>query len=294
LPAGDCISAEKADKGYLPLFALCGIQDKNLMIPDPNLTPDPDLNAVLREFATSVQATLGQNFVAAYLQGSLATGGWDEHSDVDFLVVTEHDLTPAEVEAINAMHAEIFKLDTRWAKHLDGSYISRRLVKQEDPTHTPIYYLDNGSTEVELSPHDNTLVVRWMILENGVTLAGPPPQELINPVSAEALRREVRQTMHDWGAEILSGKYQLDNRWAQPFAIIMYCRMLQTLESGRIHSKQAGYEWAIQNLAPQWRPLIERAWAERPSPGWKYSQAADTAEQQLTLEFIRCALSEFG
>jgi predicted nucleotidyltransferase len=254
-------------------------------------TTEPQLNAVLREFATRAIATLGSNFVAAYLQGSLAHGGWDEHSDVDFLVVTEHDLTPSEVSAVNAMHGEIFKMNTRWAKHLDGSYISRALVKTEDPTHTPIYYLDNGSTEVTLSPHDNTLVVRWMLLEHGITLAGPPPHELIDPVSPDSLRREVCQTMRDWGAEILSGDYSIDNRWAQPFAVISYCRMLHTLESGRIHSKQAGYEWAIQNLDPHWHPLIHRAWAERPSPGWKSSQAADTAEQQLTVEFIKYATS---
>jgi predicted nucleotidyltransferase len=257
-------------------------------------TSEPQLNAVLHEFVTRAIATLGQNFVAAYLHGSLASGGWDEHSDVDFLIVVETALSSAEVAAINAMHGRIFKMDTRWAKHLDGSYIHRELVKKEDPANTPIYYLDNGSTEVALSPHDNTLVVRWMVLENGITLAGSSPQELIDPVSAEALRREVRQTMHEYREGILSGAYKIDNRWAQPFTVISYCRMLQTLETGRVHSKQAGAEWAIQNLAPQWRPLIERAWAERPSPGWKYSQAADTAEQQLTLEFIRCALSEFG
>jgi predicted nucleotidyltransferase len=262
------------------------------MIVNKEPTSEPQLNAVLHEFVTRAAVTLDQNFVAAYLQGSLASGGWDEHSDVDFLVVTEHDLTPAEVSAINAMHAQIFKMDTRWAKHLDGSYICRELVKKEDPTHTPIYYLDNGNTEVTLSPHDNTLVVRWTVLEHGITLSGPKPSELIDPVSPNALRREVRQTIHDWGKEILTGQYAIDNRWAQPFVTISYCRMLHTLETGRIHSKQAGYKWAIQNLVPKWHPLIERAWAERPSPGWKYSQAADTAEQQLTLKFIRYALSE--
>jgi hypothetical protein len=68
--------------------------------------------------------------------------------------------------------------------------------------------------------------------------------------------------------------------------------MLHTLETGRIHSKQAGYKWAIQNLAPQWHPLIQHAWAERPNPGRKFSQPADPHDQQLTLTFIRHALSE--
>jgi hypothetical protein len=255
-------------------------------------TPDQKLNAVLRQFATQAQVTLGQNFIAAYLHGSIAVGGWDNHSDVDFLVIVESPLTTAEVTTVNAMHAQIFKMDTRWAKHLDGSYIHRELVKKEDPTHTPIYYLDNGSTEVTLSPHDNTLVVRWTVLEHGITLVGPKPSELIDPVSPNALRREVRQTMHDWGTEILSGQYPINNRWAQPFVTISYCRMLHTLETGRIHSKQAGAEWAIQNLPAQWHPLINQAWADRPNPGRKFSQPSNPIDQQLTLAFIRHALSE--
>lgn len=256
-----------------------------------NPTTDQKLNAVLQEFVAQVKTTLGRNFVAAYLHGSFAIGGWDIHSDVDFLVIVETPLTSAEVNAINAMHAEIFKMDTRWARHLDGSYIDRELVKKVDSACTPIYYLDNGSTEVSLSPHDNTLVVRWTVREHGVILAGPPPTELIDPVPADNLRREVRQTMREWGAEILSGQYSIDNRWAQPFVTLSYCRMLHTLETGRIHSKQAGTEWAIQNLDPQWHPLIQRAWADRPNPGWKFSQPSDPNDQQLTLNFIRFVLS---
>jgi predicted nucleotidyltransferase len=51
-------------------------------------TAFPDLNEVLRELVSSVQAILGENFCGAYLQGSFAVGDADEHSDVDFIVVT--------------------------------------------------------------------------------------------------------------------------------------------------------------------------------------------------------------
>ncbi len=46
-----------------------------------------ELNAMLNDFVTSVQAILGDNFLAAYLVGSFATGDWDEYGDVDFVVV---------------------------------------------------------------------------------------------------------------------------------------------------------------------------------------------------------------
>jgi hypothetical protein len=37
-------------------------------------TPDPELNAVLQELVTGIRAVLGDNFIAAYLQGSFAVG----------------------------------------------------------------------------------------------------------------------------------------------------------------------------------------------------------------------------
>jgi len=48
-------------------------------------TPYPELNAVLRELVESMQAILGESFVAACLQGSFAVGEFDRHSDVDFI-----------------------------------------------------------------------------------------------------------------------------------------------------------------------------------------------------------------
>ena len=54
-------------------------------------TADPELNGVLRELVTSLQAILQDHFLAAYLHGSFALGDWDVHSDVDFLVRLDHD-----------------------------------------------------------------------------------------------------------------------------------------------------------------------------------------------------------
>jgi predicted nucleotidyltransferase len=252
----------------------------------------PELNAVLNELVASVQAILNQNFVAAYLQGSFAVGDADLNSDVDFLIVVNTFLVPTEISALNAMHRRLFELESHWAQHLEGSYFPKDLLKKADPTRTPIPYIDNGRTEIELSDHDNDLVVRWAVREHGIPLIGPSPTELIDPVPAEKLKQEIRQTMRDWGQEILNGRFDLGSRWAQPYVVLSYCRMLHTQDCGRIESKPAAAQWAIQNLDPQWRGLIERARNDREDKWRKVFLPSDQHDQAQTRHFIRYALTK--
>jgi len=257
-------------------------------------TSNADLNAVLREFVTRAQEIHGDNFAAAYLQGSFAVGDWDADSDVDFLIVIEHDAPESVVAALDTMHARLFRLDSPWAQHLEGSYFPKRLLEYPDPTKTPIAFLDNGSQTLIRSDHDNTVVVRWVVREYGITLAGPTPETLIAPVSATDLRQEVRETMRGWAGDIFAGRYQITNNWAWPFAVLMYCRMLHTLQTGRVGSKPAGAAWAHNALDGQWAGLIERAWAERPNPSLKVRQKAAPADVEHTLAFIRYTLAVSG
>ena len=254
-------------------------------------TSDPDLNAVLQDLVTSAQTILGPNFVGAYLQGSFALGDWDSHSDVDFLVVIDHPLCDAELTALQEMHGRIYDRPSPWAQHLEGSYFPRELLKQEDRAKTPLYYLDNTSRELILSNHDNELVVRWVTREYGLTLAGPDADSLVAPVPAKDLRQEVFTTMNTWGQEILEGEYPIDNRWAQPFAVLSYCRMLHTLHTARITSKPAAAWWAQATLKGRWVDLIQRAWDDRPNPSVKVRQPADPKEVARTLAFIEYALT---
>ncbi len=253
-------------------------------------TPYPELNAVLDEFAAGLQKVLAERFTAAYLLGSCAIGDFDVHSDVDFLVVTEDEVTDDRLVALQTMHARIHDLDSDWARHLDGSYISRRVLRSGDPTRSPLLYLDNGARELVRSPHCNTLVVRWTARERGIALAGPAAASLIDPVPASDLRREVAATMREWAAEIRSDPKQMNNRWYQPYAVLSYCRMLHTLEHGTIVSKPAAAAWAERALDPRWSGLIQRALDQRPDPSLRVRQPADPADFEQTLAFIGYAL----
>jgi predicted nucleotidyltransferase len=256
-------------------------------------TSNSELNAILHEFVKSVQEILGENFVSAYLQGSFAIGAWDNDSDVDFTIVTEHDVSEDDLLALQTMHARIYKLESEWAKHLEGSYFPKEILKGDDPAKKELWYLDNTSDKLILSTHDNTLVVRWVVREYGITLAGITPKELINPISPDDLRQEVLATMQEWADEIFSGLWNLDNRWAQTFAVLSYCRMLHSLHTGRIASKLSGAQWAKSKLDNRWADLIQKAWDDRPNPALKVRQLAEPSEVKNTLEFIHYAL-EFG
>src|SRR5947209_15180796 len=95
----------------------------------PFPTPYPELNRVLRDLVDSVQTVLSTNFVGAYLQGSFAVGDFDLHSDVDFILVTEVELSPSEVHGLQEVHQRLYGLDIPWAHHLEGSYFPKEVLR---------------------------------------------------------------------------------------------------------------------------------------------------------------------
>ena len=253
-------------------------------------TPYEDLNAVLRAFTTQAQAILAGGLIGIYLQGSFAAGDFDRHSDVDFTVVTTAEPSDTNVEALNALHERVFRLEIPWAQHLEGSYFPQGLLRDPASCGQPVWYLDHGSRALVRSDHDNTLVVRWVLREHGIALIGPDPATLIDPFSDDALRREIEAVMRGWGAEILKEPERWSSHFYQTFIVLSYCRMLQSLETGKILSKRAGAEWGKAHLDPSWGKLIDRTWAGRPDPAASSRRPADPADFQATLDFVHYAI----
>jgi hypothetical protein len=254
-------------------------------------TPYADLNVVVRELVARVRNVLGDNFVGAYLQGSFAVGDFDIYSDVDFLILINQDISGDQLSPLRALHADIFKLDCPWAQHLEGSYIPKAALERMPPPPRKFLYLDHGSTELVRSAHDDSLVVYWSLRERGITLIGPEPRSLLAPVPADALRQEVFDTMCTWREQLLTNPNDLDNRFYQPFAVLSYCRMLQTLESGTIESKRAAAMWAKDSLDSRWHQLIQSAWDARPGdPSSKVRQKADSGDLRSTWEYMEYAV----
>jgi hypothetical protein len=247
-------------------------------------TPFDELNQLLVEFVVGGKEVLGDSFCGAYLQGSFALGDADAHSDVDFIVVTTDDVTPEQRAELQALHQTLYALPTSWAQHLEGSYIPRSVLRRLDPDRRPLLYLDNGATEFTLDSHDNTVVVRWLLRERGVVLAGPDPRDLVDPVTADDLRAEMLWALGLWQEWFRSiGSI---NRRALAVAVLSHARILHTLVICEITSKPVAGEWALHELDPEWAPLIRWALEDRPDPWTKVREPADPALLHRTRQFI--------
>jgi predicted nucleotidyltransferase len=253
-------------------------------------TPYPELNSVLQGLVARVQAVLADNFVGFYLQGSFAVGDFDLNSDCDFIVVIERELSMEEVAALQVVHEYIFSLDQHWAKHLEGSYFPKNILRDIAYSGGQLWYLDHGSRSLIRDKHCNTVLVRWVVREYAVTLAGPPPRALVDPIPVAKLRHQIRATMRDFGDEIKAHSEQYNNRFYQAFIVLNYCRMLHDWVRGYPGSKRAGAEWVKANLDPSWASLIDRTWAGRFDPAVAVRTPADPGDFQATLQFVQYIL----
>jgi len=232
-----------------------------------------------------VQSIPGLQFVGMYLYGSLASGDFDKDSDVDFVVVTDNEISGNLFLALQALHMEIATLDSWCATQLDGSYISQRALRRYDPTQTLHPHIDRGKGEtLRMMQHDRDWVIQRHILrEQGVTVTGPASQTLIDPVSADELRQAVREILETWFALMLDDPSMLKSRGYQSYTVLTMCRMLYTLAFGTVVSKPVASSWARETLDERWASLIERAWVGRQHPHLE----AQADEVNATLDFIR-------
>lgn len=258
-----------------------------------NVTVYPGLNAALAELVDRARVILGGNFCGAYLHGSFATGDADEFSDVDFVIVTHEELSADEQNGLQRMHRQLHALETPWARHLEGSYIPVRQLRRIDLARRRFFFLDNGAKELVWDSHCNTAVVRWLLREHGLILAGSDPKTLVDPVSASDLREEALVRVReyaDWAREHTA--VGLMSRWTQPYLVLTFCRLLFTLVEGRVAAKREAAEWALRALDREWASLIRKAVADRPDPWERVLQPAERHLIERTLRFGEYAVAE--
>ena len=140
---------------------------------------------ILAELLEQVQIVLGKEFVGLYLHGSLALGDFDlVKSDIDFAVVTGNHLEAEMISKLKTLHEKLLEVHPETASMLEGAYIPSSMVRCHDfrapaipHVHGDAFYL------AQLESH--WVLNRAILRESGITLAGPTPNSLIDPISLE-------------------------------------------------------------------------------------------------------------
>nr|BBH87537.1 hypothetical protein KTC_22880 [Thermosporothrix sp. COM3] len=252
-----------------------------------NTTPTPyaDVNAVLNELATQLQALLGSHFCGMYLYGSLALGDFDpQQSDIDFLVVTDAELPDELIEELKAFHERFARSGSPWAENIEAAYVPCEALRHTEPTEARYPQVEKEFPFL-LAP----LEIGWSFQRHtlytcGVRVAGPEPRELFEPVAPEDLRRAAAAIVNLWLGEIHSPEW-LDwarSRKNQAFVVLTLCRVLYVLETAQIASKPQAAHWAQAHLGERWSGLIERSLA-----GKYAKEDAPEEDLQETLALIQ-------
>ena len=107
----------------------------------------------------------------------------------------------------------------------------------------------------------NWVLERWTVREHGITLLGPDPLTLIDPISSEELRAAVRKRLSDWVdyANDPDDPGWLGPRGGMAYAVETMCRALCSLATGELPSKQRAVEWALEMLPEPWRSAVARS-----------------------------------
>jgi hypothetical protein len=225
------------------------------------LTPYPEINQVLILLLARAGNILGPQLVGLYLYGSLASGDFDPHSsDIDFCIVTQTELAPETISALETMHQAIWASHLKWAAKLEGAYVPKSLIRHHDPDGPACPSVNEGAFYVANLGSD-WVIQRHVLREWGVVLSGPAPKTLIEPVSAIDIRAAVHGLLREWWFPMLEKPNWLSERGSayHAYAVISMCRALHALQHGTIVSKPVAAKWAQAEFGGQWSDLITQA-----------------------------------
>jgi Domain of unknown function (DUF4111)/Nucleotidyltransferase domain len=252
-------------------------------------TPYREVNVVLLDLTTRIQAILGSQFVGLYLYGSLALGDFDpQTSDIDLIVVTQSELPVEIISELRAMHVKFDHSGSPWAGNVEAAYIPLSALKYPVSSAASYPQVEKG-TELFLAPLEaGWAFQRHTLRERGVVVSGPSPVIFTDPVNLLEMKEAAAAILGKWQEQARQDPGWITwvrERGCQAFVILTICRLLHSLNTGSVASKPAAARWAYQALEPGRRSLIQRALASQHD-----DQEISDIELKDTVDFIDEAL----
>ena len=195
-----------------------------------------------------------------YIVGSIALGEFNEYySDIDFVTVLNHRMTPLEIEKLRAMHQNLEKTFPRWK--MSGSYIQPGDLGKLNGTIEPHPHYHDGILHLDVRNELNA-VTWWELKNHGIAVIGMDARHLVFDVDWDILITTMRENLNSYWADWASQPARmilLYSDWGIQWAITGVLRQFYTFRENTITTKSKAAEYALGCLPRRWHPLIQEA-----------------------------------
>lgn len=210
---------------------------------------------LLSKIKKELPNVLGDNLYGVYVYGSLTSGGFrPTSSDIDCIAVINQSLSRKEIISLRKWHMRLLKKDS-WAHRLELSYVTKLNVTSQ--IGKVIKVVRYWGTKLLEKVSDASSPITWLnILDSGVILFGPDPKEFVPEIKEKQIRDALKMEFDEINKH---PKKFLAEDWSKIYVVLTLCRILYTLQTGEMKSKQVAARWCLANLPKRWRPLVASA-----------------------------------
>lgn len=218
-------------------------------------TQYPEINKLLDELLEKIKSILGEKLVGLYLYGSLATGDFNPNvSDIDLLAALQSEVNTKEFVQLEKMHKEFADEHKKWNDRIEVQYMPIIALKTFKTTDSKAAVISPGEPFHIKEVGKHWLMNWYIVREKGITLFGPDPKIIIEPVSREEFIESVKNHAKSWDEWVQN----MHSQWAQAYAVLTLCRAYFTVQNGDHISKKRAALWLEKEL-PEWISVIQNA-----------------------------------
>ncbi|BBH23587.1 nucleotidyltransferase [Paenibacillus baekrokdamisoli] len=245
-----------------------------------------EIQPLISDFKDLLQSKLPNAVLGFYLQGSIALRGFNKkRSDIDFLIVVNHELTAGELSIIRDIHEEL-KQKHEYYMVMEGQYTTLghldKTIKKPQELYPNYFYgeymgLRNGWI-------DPTSL--WITKYHGISVLGPDVNEINIQVDWDDLLLAMKYNLHSyWTDKVKDYTIFLQDDWVVD-TVLTLGRILYTLQNKEMITKEQGGYYLLAVMTNEWHSLINEALRIR--EGSELEMGFESIEERAlhTLRFV--------
>jgi hypothetical protein len=204
----------------------------------------------MAEFREGLFTSLGNNFVGAYLHGSIAFPEFNpEGGDIDFYVVARRSLNGTEIKSLAHLHRSL-AAKFEFGSKLDGFYIPYAAARMHENPRNLVYgahgRIRRGGSDDAWALHREHFARSAYI-----RIYGPRASRIFSRPN----RKEIRSALYR--QLVYVRKIIGSDPW---WSVLNLCRLVYAFKTGGIvMSKLGAARWALKRLPSRWKPAIKSA-----------------------------------